>query len=140
MKEHVDTLRSLSPLEIVVVSMLFISTIAGGGLVIFLYDPKMFMDMDMAKLVILALSISVPLVMLNTFLVSLPFEKTEFKEHLAVAGVATALALYIPIIVRYVFEIKFGWFLVIVAVVEFTIFLVAGSLLDRKGSNKVFKH
>jgi hypothetical protein len=111
-----------------------VGIISSGALFIFLFNKNLFLSIDLARLIILSLSITGPLWIINSmtiiFFDLLVDEGDEAgADDLQVLGILGSVmcfpVIYVPILVKFFFEVSLETGVIIALVIEFIIVVLA---------------
>ena len=110
----------------------FFGTVASGFLIIFQFRPELIEKYDDFKLIFLSLALTMPLGLVNVINMVLHNHEsdslsTEASERrltiISGAFMLNAMLIYPPLLVCYLFSLRFKWFLGMLLLWEFLIFL-----------------
>lgn len=126
----IDQVKKLEAFHIAIFILGFVGIVSPGLLVLFLFKRDLFLSLDFLKLMFLSISLSLPIILCNFFLMG-PISdnsesKTEVGEALAMALLVSSAVYYLPLVVMYLWGFSlhtFVWTLVGLEVV-----LVVGSV------------
>lgn len=116
---EIKELKEVSPDMWFLVVVFLLATIIPGVLLLFLFDRGLFMEMDTFKLMLLAISITAPVWIVNIFILGFVDngrEKDEveiFKSITFAGSVVSIPTLFIPIIIRVFITLPVLWAIVI---------------------------
>lgn len=100
-----DQIKKLEAYDLVKLIMGFIGVVSPGLLTFFLFKRDLFISLDLMKLVLLSASLSLPIVLLNYFLLSIiPSVKRSTYEttaNMLTASLMSALIFYGALVVAY---------------------------------------
>jgi len=117
---------------------IFIATICPGFLIVFLYKSNLFMGLDIIKLTLFSISLSLPVFLLNAIIYSLGYKingtedqyintKSSQNNYIQViianSSIITIVQLYLSILISWMFKLYFHIFLYI-QVLAFFVHLV----------------
>lgn len=109
---YIQDIKSLSIQNVLVFVFLFGSTLAPGILIIYLCNNDLFNTLGAFKLVLLAMSLTVPLLTLRTtFSVAWHKEDADVEDVLIVGLILTCITLYGQVVHAYLFDLSFRGFL-----------------------------
>ena len=115
----IDQVKKLEAFHFAVVILGFVGTVSPGLLVLFLFKRELFLSLDFLKLILLSISLSLPIILCNLFLVGPISEnnesKIEIRDALAMALVVSSAVFYLPLAVMYLWGFSlhtFVWTLV----------------------------
>ncbi|EIA1774640.1 hypothetical protein WMQ48_20295 [Vibrio cidicii] len=116
-------LKSIDGLFTSTLLVLFLSLIAPGVLIIYLFLPDLFVKLDGLKFILFATSLALPVFVLNSIFVPLTFtdeerEEGNFQQIGVLGGILSSLVLYSCLIVAYVAKLSFDKFLLGVVLLE----------------------
>jgi hypothetical protein len=140
MELNVNQLKSITWVTLIVLT---ISIACSGVLIIFIFDKDLFLKIETIKLLLLAISITCPIWLLNSIIyaANVPNEdQSESNEHIHVTGLVggmiTALIFYIPILLNFFFLISLRKCIVILLSLELIIILLGTFPRKKKIKNK----
>ncbi|MGF1907581.1 hypothetical protein [Aliivibrio salmonicida] len=106
--------------------VLFLSIISPGILIIYLFLPELFIKLDSLKFILFSVSLSLPVFVLNAFMTTIN-EKSETEIDFQVIGIATgiisSIIMFLSLIVSYVLDFSFNYFLITIFMLEVMYFL-----------------
>ncbi|TKF16250.1 hypothetical protein FCV43_18475 [Vibrio genomosp. F6] len=119
----VSDLKNIDGLFTTTLLVLFLSVIAPGILVIYLFLPELFIELDSIKFILFAASLGLPVFALNSFFMPavLGFDEDEeydFQQVGVFGGMLSSFVLYSCLIISYVAQFTFDTFLLSVVVFE----------------------
>ncbi|EPO0038526.1 hypothetical protein ACT5DV_003530 [Vibrio cholerae] len=119
----VSDLKSIDGVFTTTLLMMFLSFIAPGVLIIYLFLPELFVKLDGLKFILFATSLALPVFVLNSifFLATLTDEERaegDFQQIGVFGGMVSSLVLYSCLIVAYVAKLSFDKFLLGVGLLE----------------------
>ena len=143
----IKEIKSLSPLTWVFWTTFLLTTIAPGALAIFSFREDLFMLLDFFKLILLSMSITFPVWILNIVLVSMTTwddSNNDGTTHLqtigAWGGMLSFLPLYIPSFVRLALgsflDISSVCGLILGLVIQMVIVFILGIMIYREKKNR----
>lgn len=125
----ISDLKSIDGYFTATLIMLFLSTVAPGVLVIYLFLPELFINLEAFKLTLFSASLGLPVYSLNFFiltLLSLQGGKTindvGFQLTSLLSSFLSCFTLYVLLLIAYGLNLKFSYFLV--SVCSWEIFLL----------------
>ena len=116
-------IKEIKITEFCVYTIVFLSVIAPGLLIIFLYKPALFQSLDSIKLLLFSAALSLPIPTFNTFLMAIIWDLKEggreaFEELVMLTMASSFLVLYIAIAVAYLRSLDFKGFLFYVLILN----------------------
>jgi hypothetical protein len=98
----------------------FFGLVAAGFLIIFQFRPELIEKYDILKIIFLSLALTLPLVVIILLNIALRLPK-EADRWLMIGGAmfTNVFVIYAPLLVCYLFSLRFRWFLGMVLFVEF---------------------
>lgn len=119
----VSDLKSVDGLFTTTLLVMFLSLIAPGVLIIYLFLPDLFLKLDGLKFILFATSLALPVFVLNSIFVPATFtdaerEEVDFQQVGVLGGILSSLVLYSCLIVAYVAKLSFDKFLLGVGLLE----------------------
>ena len=128
--EIVEQVKKIEVSDLIKTILGLVGVVTPGLLTIFIFKRDQFISLDLWKLVLLSISLSLPVVCLNFILIfSLPTEgrpldiKANISANLIVATSSTALVFYLPLVAAYILELHFRTFVWVVLALEAVISL-----------------
>lgn len=121
MSNIIDTLKSADGRWLSSYFAAFLATLAPGVLIIYLYKPALFIQLDSLKLILFSLSLSLPLWTVNILLLGPPGVRkgiTDFVGIVFFASLAASFAHYASLLICYIFSLRFLIFIAISAVAD----------------------
>jgi hypothetical protein len=125
--------RKLGFFEILNYLLLVAASACPGCLVVLRFLPHSFSNLDFLKLVFLAVSLTLPLLLANLFFIAIVFydrESDDPMKVLAVASLACAASLYVGLLASFLLGLGFRVFMAAVAVAN----VVVIALLTLSGN------
>jgi len=119
--------RKLGFFEILNYLLLFAASACPGYLVVLRFLPQSFSNLDFLKLVFLAVSLTLPLLLADLFLIAIVFydrESDDPMEVLMVASLACAASLYVGLLGSFLLALEFRVFMVAVVVANVVVIVV----------------
>ncbi|GGK49605.1 MULTISPECIES: hypothetical protein [Aliivibrio] len=134
----VSDLKSIDGLFTTTLLVLFLSVIAPGVLIIYLFLPELFLELDGIKFVLLASSLSLPVFILNCVFMPAVMgygkdDNYDFQHVGVLSGIFSSTILYGCLIAAYIFALKFSLFLGIIVIIEVLWLSFCSVLMYRKG-------
>lgn len=123
--------KALRTREVAAYVGVFLATVAPGFLTIFYFAPALIERYDAVKLILLSLSLTLPVVVINITMSTMWLE--EFKNPfgpLVVALGATFLAFYLALAAAYAIRLRFVAYLGTIGVLELVLLLIF--VVDRR--------
>lgn len=123
--------------------MMTLATFAPGSLILFHFQRKLFIDLDLGKIILLSISLTLPLIFVNLIL-SLPhaleYSEVPFdakdpidnRQHIMSACLFTCIPLYVGLAISYWFVLSFSSFCICVAVLNALVAALSWGSLLRK--------
>ena len=144
-----DDIKSIEPKHMLLVVSIFIAAVAPGLMLILIFMPEFIPGLDVVKLILLSLSLTLPLILINFFISfswnaatiesSNPSSKEDqFTLVLLVACLFTAATTYPSILLAYIFGLHFITLLFVIGVFEFILFAIGlrnYMKIDKHGDN-----
>jgi hypothetical protein len=99
----------------------FFGMVASGFLIVFQFRPELIEKYDILKIVFLSLALTMPLVTINVIQITLRPSRAEFEDKKLLIGAAmfvNVFVIYVPLLVCYLFSLRFRWFLGLVSFIE----------------------
>lgn len=110
---EIKDLKDLRPVTWGFIVMLVLVTIVPGYLLIFMFNEELFLEVETVKLIFLAISITMPVWALNTFLCFFSKEDLGVMERLQFNGLLGAfysfIPLYAPALMKVFVDIDNNW-------------------------------
>lgn len=128
---EIKELKEVSPDMWFLIVVFLLATIIPGVLLLFSFDRGLFMEIDTFKMMLLAISITAPVWIVNIFIVGFNYnDKDEddvesFKSITFAGSVISIPTLLIPIIVRFFITIPVLWAFIIGFVINIAMLLWA---------------
>jgi hypothetical protein len=119
--------RKLEFFEILTYSLILAASACPGYLVILRFSPQLFLQLGFLNLLFLAVSLTLPLLLANLFLIGIVFYDRESDDAMTVLGVAAlacAASLYAGLLVSYLFSLSFRSFMAVAAVTNVVLIVV----------------
>ena len=112
----IGEIRKLRVREMVAMALVFLSLISPGFLLIYRYQITMIKDLDIAKLIVFSLALTLPffivqLVMITTFVKK--SDELSVQDELLASAVSTAVGMYFALTMAYLGNWPFKSFLVL---------------------------
>jgi hypothetical protein len=123
--------------------ILFLSIVAPGVLTIYLYLPELFIKLDSLKFVLFAISLSLPVFVLNGVIVRIceDYEdELDFQLTGISAGIMSSVIMFSSLAISYVFVLNFYNFLKIVFAFEVLFFIVSLFIYRKNVYKNNLKH
>ncbi|WP_318417302.1 hypothetical protein [Photobacterium leiognathi] len=133
----VSDIKSLDGLFLMTTISMFIAIFAPGILTIYLFLPHLFIELDSFKLLMFALSLSLPAFAVNAMMV-LFVENTvgegDFQVPALLGSVTASIIMFASLMLAYLLEFPFSYFLVSVVALELLLALLLCLVVkhDRK--------
>ncbi len=129
MTNLLESCKKLSVKNYTYISCAFLAIFSPGYLLLYLYKPSLFQELETAKLFAFAISLTAPVVFINLMLVNdlfnrvIKYDETVFQDDRAkrefmMSCVITCVFLHGLIIAAYYWGFSFKVFIIIVAVIE----------------------
>ena len=100
-------------------SILFLSVIAPGLLVLYLFKFHFFLELDSFKLLLLSIAFSLPIPTINTVFSGLVAkEAPDLEEHVFSNVAISFVGMYLAILISYIFSLNFKEFLICISSLE----------------------
>ena len=128
---EIKELKEVSPDMWFLIVVFLLATIIPGVLLLFSFDRGLFMEIDTFKMMLLAISITAPVWIVNIFIVGFIYnDKDEddvesFKSITFAGSVISIPTLLIPIIVRFFVQMTALWAFIIGFVINIAMLLWA---------------
>lgn len=126
----VEQVKQIEVSDLLKTIMGLVGVVTPGLLTIFIFKRDLFISLDLWKLILLSISLSLPVVCLNFILMySLPTVgrpldiKANLSANLIVATSSSALVFYLPLVTAYILELHFRTFVWVVLALEAVISL-----------------
>ena len=130
---NIEAIKDLEGADVFMALSVFVATIAGGGLTVFLYDQGLFKSLELAKLIILSLSISMPVLVFNAFTIHALYpQESAIKGNITAAGFITTPVIYFAILVKYFFDVSLGTYIATIISLEILFVLVISFEFAKK--------
>jgi len=116
MKDVIDSVKNLDNRWVINYVGLFFSTIAPGMLIIYLYKPVMFVQLETIKLILFSLSLSLPLWLVNMFILGPPGKREQLDSFIKLAffcSISAGFGYYSGLLISYIFTLQFLWFVLL---------------------------
>ena len=116
-----------------------------GSLYLYLFNTKLFIELNLVKTLILACAISFPVLILNVQYSTMLLPKNDIEPgensfHLSmiVNSLVTVFPLYLPLLIKYIFDIDKKWFMIWLSIFEvaYILFAVLAQLGHKLNKNK----
>ncbi len=126
---EIKELKEVSPDMWLLIVVFLLATIIPGVLLLFLFDRGLFMEMDTFKLMLLAISITAPVWIVNIFIVGLFYNEIGeddvafFKNIAATGSIVSIPTLFIPIFIRVFITFPVLWAIVIGVIINMLILM-----------------
>jgi len=105
-----EQIKKVEAYDLIKLLMGFVGVVSPGLLILFLFKRDLFISLDLMKLVLLSASLSLPIVLLNYFLLSIiPSVKKSIYEttaNLFTASLISAMVFYGALVVTYFLGLK----------------------------------
>jgi hypothetical protein len=126
----IDQVKKLEAFHFVASIVGFVGIISPGLLILFLFKRDLFISLDLIKLILLSVSLSLPIILFNLFLWgALPDDSKESKNTIAidlvVALVTSSTVFYLPLAVTFLWGLGFHAYLWILVVLEVILAIIA---------------
>jgi hypothetical protein len=128
-------LHKIKSITFVTFMLFCITIICPGIMFVFLFSRELFLETDTFKLILLSVSITTPIFLINSFLITLiqePEINDNIDENLQITtifgNIISLPIIYIPLIVKLFFDISLQCGVSIVIGLEFVIFLLVYTL------------
>jgi hypothetical protein len=105
-----DDLSKLSPTQIFLYCLGFASTFGPGSLIIYFYRKKDFFDLATAKLAILAIAMTLPIVLLFYLLNRVIAKDRSASEGFLIASHTTSVGSFAALFLAYEYSLNFPQF------------------------------
>lgn len=132
-------LKGLKQNEIVILFIIFFSLLAPGAMIIYHYNPELFLKIDFWKLAILSTSITIPSLVFNIFFIPTFFKTKQISYSTFIFGsFCTSMIYYSTFILAYFFKFNFKIFCITIIGLQIVFFIVAslkGIMESRKLEN-----
>jgi cell division protein FtsW (lipid II flippase) len=138
-------LKKIETRDLLLIIEIFLATAAPGFLVILYYKPELVKEYDFLKLLMFSCALTFPSLALNTFSVSATFqviqeknheEESDIKDDLMIASVITFIMYYLALLIIYLFNLKFIWFVCIIGICQILLFVICIIISTRKKDSK----
>lgn len=123
-----NDLKQLTHKDFVVATMLFLSIVAPGILILQMFKPNLFATLDTIKVIFLAISITLPILAINFFGIGYAghIKRVRQRESLNegyirasfLAMLATIGVLYAAILIAYVCDFPFNHFVLVACIAQ----------------------
>ena len=138
----IDDLMKLKGPDYIHFLLLFLANISPGILLIYLYLPHYLESLNFIILMLFALSLTLPVYMVNLFLV-LPYVDSVHKDdenHLLInsvlASIVSIAVLYFNILFAFIFDFEFKEFVVFIVISEFAAYWFVKILTKHQSKKK----
>lgn len=126
LEELLEIIKTLSAWDVTIIISFFLSTIAPGLALIFIYKPDLFEDIDSLKLFALSAALTLPIMSVNSFALIIgciglgrKADKSTLRKHLLFSlNVWTSLAFYCSILIAYLCKFVFTKFLLTLLILD----------------------
>lgn len=138
-----ELLHTINNYKIVKYLLMIQALLLSGILIIFCFQSQAFYTMSISKLVLFALSITVPIFMMNIILSSYLYKfssntsEEKIEILLILSSIMTSLCVYCSIIFSCSLKYNFSGFLKVLSIVEITVVI---ELLIKKFYNKLCQY
>ncbi|TLE17675.1 hypothetical protein [Vibrio cholerae] len=123
----VSDIKNLDGLFLMTAISMFIAIFSPGILTIYLFLPQLFFDLDSFKLLMFAVSLSLPVFALNAMMI-LVVENTvgegDFQVPAYLGSVTASVVMFTSLLAAYLFGCTFSYFLISVAILELLLAMV----------------
>lgn len=123
-----DELKSLEPSHVVSIVFSFSAIIAPGYLIIYLFKPQLIASLDVFKLLVFSMSLTLPMLALNYYVQQIVLAEIDPgpKNRLSLALMLAMVVIYPQVLMAYIQHLSFRAFLYRVISAEiFAIIVVA---------------
>ncbi|TOF33627.1 hypothetical protein CGJ24_22930 [Vibrio parahaemolyticus] len=122
----VSDVKSLNEHQVVTFFVLFLSLVAPGMLIVYLFLPDKFESLDTLKLILFSVSLSIPLYSLNIFLTLIGDPKRVMDLHFmgVLVGITSGMVLNFSLLISYFWSFNFREFFIPVVIFEVFYFLI----------------
>ena len=126
----IEQIRSLSAWNITAIISTILATIAPGFLIVYLYKPIQFEQLDSLKLFVLSISFTLPIISSNAFIMILlgPFVgsigvkcNNTYKHLVFWLNTWTSVTLYLSIVLAYLLDSSFQCFMLTTVIADLII-------------------
>lgn len=114
----IEEIRNLKHREVILAVSVFLSTLAPGFLTIQSFYPDLVKELDVLKLIILSLSITLPSVAFNAMVFAISVEKPRWADVVLVATVSGFFVLYPALIFRLFLHVDLKAFAIIASAMQ----------------------
>lgn len=111
MNEILKELKSISAFHLVTSVTFMASIISPGILILFQFKRELFLELETIKLLVLAISISLPVIFASVLLVIFDDKDSVWDSVSSIAPFVTLVAFYITFSSAYLFEFTFQEFI-----------------------------
>ena len=108
----VESVKKIDGKSATIIVAVFVSIVAPGLLILMLYKPVLFKELETIKLILLSISLSLPLWTLNAFVLGPP-ETGRVSLPLFGASQCSGFAYYFSLYISYLAKLNFTWFSVL---------------------------
>ena len=122
----VGQVKKIEVSDLIKMIMGLVGVVTPGLLIFFIFKRDLFISLDLSKLILLSISLSLPVVFLNFALMFFlpPTEgrafdlKANISANLLIATISSALIFYLPLVAAYIFGLHFIAFVWLVIALE----------------------
>ena len=133
----IEEFKKLEGIEVFTISLLFLSVISSGFLIIYLYKPNLIAELNVIKLIIFSIALSLPMVLYN-FLLFLGIEERKHNTFenipnyycIGSSGGISFIISYVAILIDYVFQLPFSGHLISVFILELLFTITMGIIYE----------
>lgn len=121
----IDDLRNAKRHEVVTAVVFFIGAVAPGIMVLNAYSPESIKDLDVVKLTLLSLGLTMPIILLNTVVAGKDDKSGDrLLQDFGFANLVSSIVFYIPLLVGLFVELSKQFFIVAAAGMEVVVILI----------------
>lgn len=134
-KIDLDTFNKLTDTDLILSISVLVSTLCCGAISIFLYDKQLFLSLETAKLILLSVAITAPVLSYNSFVyLALYPRKSATRGNIAGGGFVTIPVFSVAILGRYFLEYSGGVFISVVIFLELVFTVIISFEFAKKYS------
>ena len=132
----IEDIKNLKIEHFAIYSIVFLSIIAPGLLLIYLYKPFYLESFGILQLILFSAALSLPMPTVNTFLTIIlaQAEQDDLEGHVIINMIFSFIGLYIAIMISYLWLLSFKQFLITASVLEVIILIIFA--IDRYDEKK----
>jgi hypothetical protein len=122
----IEDIKSIEVEHFAAYTLIFLSLVAPGFLIIYLFKTQLFVSFGAFKLIVFSVALSLPLPTLNTFISGaiLDADNSDVHEYVLTNISVSFICLYLSILIAYLWSQTFRGFLLTISIVEIVFVLV----------------